>query len=1221
LSNIFNLLWRMRPRIKWRGWMAWPLYILLFAAFAAAVWVGGPMTGVAVFATIWLRAALIGGVIGIFLIVAFVKWRRRRKKAEALEAVLIAEPVGDGKVLAERMQGALATLKKSGGKTYLYDLPWYVIIGPPGAGKTTALKNSGIEFPLAKNDGGVVEGFGGTRYCDWWFAEDAILIDTAGRYTTQDSDKGADEASWTAFLDLLKKSRPNQPINGVILAFSVEDMMNATEETLARHAETVRARLGEIHAQLKIDFPVYVLFTKADLISGFREFFASFNLNRRKLVWGATFQTKDRKAETWQQVPQEYDRLVARLSDEVIDRLSEEPDGVSRIAIFGLPGQLALLRDNVADFLRRVFEPTRYKTNAILRGFYFTSGTQEGTPIDQVLGAMAQNAGGGGFAPAFMSGSGKSFFLHDLLRKVIFAERDWVSHDMKAVRRTAILRGLALSTIAILTIGAGAGLGLSYWNNNQLVLTAKAEAASYERAAQVEIERTQIDDPDLTPVLEHLERLRMQPAGFGTSAEPTWAEGFGLSQRARLQNAATEAYGDALEQMLRPRLILDTELRLPQFQADGDTTNIYRALKVYLLLGKQGGRTDDDAVKAWFDEVWRTQFTGLDGITQREQLARHLDAMLTLGKDRDATIALDEGTVTSARSAIVQMSVADQAWSVILDAASAAQLKDLVLIDQTGPESEIVFATADGSALGDLKVPGLFTYVGFWGFFMDELAEVKTTLENDKWVLGDQANLADFDSQLAGLDIALMNRYGKEFRAAWQAMLDNLTLASMSADKPAYDALAAASAPFTSPILKLAETIKGETQLSQEYKQLEGKSPEEIAAFFAGQTTAQGAEGETAAEGVAGDVASSLGSRITSRSSGLQRILIDAVAANAKSQASVGGGGAGPGDGITRPIEQIEEQFRDWHAMLEGETGQRPIDIVLADLEAIRGNLRLGATNPAQSAAVLPQLLSNLTRQNSRLPDTVAKLVTEAETDFRGEAADATLAEMNRALTNTITFQCRDNITAFYPFANSQRHVPPSEFGKFFGPGGDMDTYFNTYLAPLVIRTDDGLAYDPNNPLAARMNPATLVQFDRAEKIRRAFFGSGGTTPEVSISVTHIDSHPTIESAQLEINGTNVLTAAGDPPASVVWPGQGASATLQIFPGLDRESAIQSREGPWAILRLLRAAASLQSNGSVTRATFEIGGRTITYEFGFNAASNPFTMKELTDFTCPQSLD
>ncbi len=1220
MNNIFAILFRLIPRVKWRPWMAWPFYILFIAAFFAGVWFGGPMTGIELFGTVWFRAAVIGGIVSIFLIVWFVRWRRRRRQAENLEAVLLAEPVGDGKVLAERMQGALATLKKSGGKTFLYDLPWYVIIGPPGAGKTTALKNSGIEFPLAKNEGGVIEGFGGTRYCDWWFAEDAILIDTAGRYTTQDSDKGADEASWNAFLDLLKKSRPNQPINGVILAFSVEDMMNATEETLARNAETVRMRLAEIHEQLKIDFTVYVLFTKADLISGFREFFASFTLNRRKLVWGATFQTKDRKAETWQQVPQEYDRLVGRLSDEVIDRLSEEPDGVSRIAIFGLPGQLALLRDNVSDFMRRVFEPTRYKTNAILRGFYFTSGTQEGTPIDQVLGAMAQNAGGGGFAPAFMSGSGKSFFLHDLLRKVIFAERDWVSHDMKAVRRTAILRGLALSTIAIVTVGAGAALGLSYWNNNNLVLTAKAEAATYARAAQVEIDRTEIDNPDLSPVLEHLERLRLQPAGFGTSTEPTWAEGFGLSQRARLQNAATEAYGDALEQMLRPRLILDTELRLPQFEADGDTTNIYRALKVYMLLGKQGGRTDDDAIKAWFDEIWREQFTGLDGITQREQLARHLEAMLLLGKDRDATIALDEGRVTSARSAIVQMSVADQAWSVILDEASAAQLGELVLITTTGPDSEIVFATTDGSALSDLKVPGLFTYQGFWGFFIDQLAAVKTTLEEDKWVLGDQANLADFDSQLAGLDIALMTRYGKEFRAGWQGMLDKLTLASMSADKPAYDALGAASAPFTSPILKLAETIKGETQLSREYKQFEGMSPEEVAALMAGGGGEAAPEGETVAEGVAGDVLSTFAGRIVSRSSGTQRVLLDAVAANAKSQVRVGGGSAG-NDGITRPIEQIEEQFRDWHVLLDGETGQRPIDIILADLEAIRGNLRLGATNPAQSAAVLPQLLSNLTRNNSRLPDAVAKLVTEAETDFRGEATDATLAEMNRALTNTITFQCRDNITAFFPFSNSQRHVPPSEFGKFFGPGGDMDTFFNTYLANLVIRTEDGLAYDPNNALAARMNPATLVQFDRADKIRRAFFGNGGTTPEVAISVTHVDSHPTIESAQLEINGTNVLTAAGDPPASVVWPGQGASATLQIFPGLDRESSIQNREGPWAVVRLLRQAASVQTNGSVTRATFQIGGRPITYEFGFNAASNPFTMRELADFGCPQSLD
>ena len=173
------------------------------------------------------------------------------------------------------------------------------IVGESGSGKTTALVNSEIKFPLSGQQGGL-QGFGGTRYCDWWFAEDAILIDTAGRYTTQDSDAGADSASWTAFLGLLKRNRPKQPINGVILAFSVADLMNASPDSITAHAETVRARLAEIHETLKVDFPVYVMFTKADLIAGFREYFSSFSSSRRKKVWGATFQTDSRKDQTYE---------------------------------------------------------------------------------------------------------------------------------------------------------------------------------------------------------------------------------------------------------------------------------------------------------------------------------------------------------------------------------------------------------------------------------------------------------------------------------------------------------------------------------------------------------------------------------------------------------------------------------------------------------------------------------------------------------------------------------------------------------------------------------------------------------------------------------------------------------------------------------------------------------------------------------------------------------
>jgi type VI secretion system protein ImpL len=89
-----------------------------------------------------------------------------------------------------------------------------------------ALLNSGLQFLLGDGKTGAsVTGVGGTRNCDWWFTRDAVLIDTAGRYSTQDSDAAVDAGAWDAFLALLKKTRPRQPINGVMLTVNAFDLM------------------------------------------------------------------------------------------------------------------------------------------------------------------------------------------------------------------------------------------------------------------------------------------------------------------------------------------------------------------------------------------------------------------------------------------------------------------------------------------------------------------------------------------------------------------------------------------------------------------------------------------------------------------------------------------------------------------------------------------------------------------------------------------------------------------------------------------------------------------------------------------------------------------------------------------------------------------------------------------------------------------------------------
>ena len=136
---------------------------------------------------------------------------------------------------------------------------------------------------------GAVAGVGGTRLCDWWFTENAVLIDTAGRYTTQDSNAAVDRAGWDSFLDLLRRTRPRQPLNGVIVAIALSDIADAPPAERAAHAAAIRRRIKELESRLGIRMPVYALFTKADLIAGFTEFFDDLDRERRNQVWGVTF--------------------------------------------------------------------------------------------------------------------------------------------------------------------------------------------------------------------------------------------------------------------------------------------------------------------------------------------------------------------------------------------------------------------------------------------------------------------------------------------------------------------------------------------------------------------------------------------------------------------------------------------------------------------------------------------------------------------------------------------------------------------------------------------------------------------------------------------------------------------------------------------------------------------------------------------------------------------
>ncbi|HEX7599327.1 MAG TPA: type VI secretion system membrane subunit TssM, partial [Polyangia bacterium] len=341
---------------------------------------------------------------------------------------------------------ALHSLKNSrlaqGGRDALAALPWYLIIGPPGAGKTTALQSSGLQFPHAK--GGRVKGVGGTRNCDWWLTNDAVMLDTAGRWATGDDDR----EEWLAFLDLLRQTRPKKPVNGILLAVSVTDLQGDADDIVAL-AKSLRERIDEVMERLDMVVPVYLVITKCDLLAGFVEMFGNLRDKERGQIWGATLPLLATVEEGIEMVRGHLDEMGEVMEQRAAVRLQEERRVGARLAIFGFPQQLANLRQSLSDLVADLFGDNVYQDAPILRGVYLTSGTQEGRPIDRIMQAMAEAFGVPERAAAVAVSKPKSYFVRDVFTKVVFPDKAVAIRSTRVLVRQRIRR-LALTACALL---------------------------------------------------------------------------------------------------------------------------------------------------------------------------------------------------------------------------------------------------------------------------------------------------------------------------------------------------------------------------------------------------------------------------------------------------------------------------------------------------------------------------------------------------------------------------------------------------------------------------------------------------------------------------------------------------------------------------------------------------------------------------------------------------
>lgn len=1129
-------------------------------ALAAVFWLYGPLIGAGdfyPFESLVPRLILAALPVVVFLATIIVIGIRRRKRDQALvEEAAAPDPAAaataeEEAALKEKLTSALAQLKQAtGGKGgYLYELPWYVIIGPPGSGKTTAIQQSGLEFPLAE---GRIAGVGGTRNCDWWLTERAVLLDTAGRYTTQDSDAKVDKAGWERFLQMLRRNRPRQPLNGVLVCFGVDMLSRLSTAEREAHARTVRRRIKELESTLGQRLPVYMLVSKADLLAGFVEFFDDLDRETRNQVWGVTFPPESPPEGLAAQFPEEFKALLQRLQDRLLERLQAERGGQQRAAIAAFPGQFASLAEPLTAFVAAAFGGSRMDPAPYLRGVYLTSGTQEGTPIDRLTGALSRAFGLDPRRPAAVAGQrGRSYFLGRLLRDVVFNEARLAARDRGQQKRARLVAAGAWSLAAIVTLG-GLGWMWSAYSTEQRRAAAMTEALLRAEGAGRAPRFDPVVEGDFAAILPYLDAARPLPEA--ARAEP--GGGLGLSQAAQLEVGAEAAYRRALDRALLPRLLarLESQIR-GNFQRPD---YLYEATRIYLMLGKQGP-LDAALVREWMREDWARAFPGATNQPVREGLVAHLDALLA--KDFPA-YPLDGALVDGARRVFSRLPMAGRVYARIRPLAQ--DLPPWLPADALGPAGQRYFARASGRPLTE-GIPGIFTVDGLYKTILPRLGQVVREAAAETWVLGPEA-AASAEGDPVQLEQAVLRAYAEQYAAAWQALMDDLVLPPFPSLQAAAEGLNVLGAP-NSPMRDLARAIA---------RQLSPGTPPE-----GWQRPGQGPEA--------------------------QRV----------QQAQ---GAPPPPTGAEPATQPIEERFRAFR-----QASGQPLDASLAIVNELYVQVARLATSPP--GTVVPgggagldpgqRLLAEAARQPEPLSRWLRALGQSTATQRAGGAKAAIAAAGGQALAPL----CRGLAGAPpFPFnRTAAQDMPVDDFARLFGPGGALDQFFTQWIRPYVDTTQRPWRLIAADGLPPPVTPGDVLQFQRAQAIRDAFFPGGAMMGGLRFEIVPQGFDPNAQGAVLEVEGTRNEMARGGPgrPIPLAWPTRG-NVTLSFEPA--SSAGPLGYDGGWSAFKLLtgpRATLQATNQPDRMRVTVAQGDRSVVFELRTGSTIHPFGLRELQEFRCP----
>lgn len=701
--------------------------------------------------------------------------------------------------LQHRFRGAInfmqkTTVTRQEKVMKLNQLPWYLLIGPMNAGKTTFLANADINYILQKQFSTQqpihVEP---SEHCDWWITRDLTFIDVPGKYLGMVSGHHNDckpstyLEAWKFFLRLIKKQRGKNGLDGIVLTLPLPEFMKQSDTKLyPMIVNALLQRLQEFKAEFPQKTPCYLVISKCDLLSGFSEFFGETDIDEINQAWGFSLPTIKNSEKISELFTHRFNTLIKKLNEQLLWRLHQERNPLSRPYIKDFPLQVERLKEMTNELIKQLMTAA---PNLSLHGVYLTSAHQpqiepENTIIEESINSKERGL------KLFKEpvATSRAYFIKQLITNALVPSQQF---SKPAIRKVNWNRRLAYAVSACAIATTGLLLGKDFEQGVKQAYSIQNNLSDY----RIAIQQMQDHDEHLARTLDLLNKL--QPTQKDTSFKLDLSHLLSFYSH-KSEEKANIVYDQALQTILLPEMTnyLGETLKNP---VNKNIDYLYNNLKAYVMLGDKQ-HYQPVFVAGILQNILPKSFSP----EAKTQLMHHIVLMLNT---QWAPQTLDTSLLQYTRQYLLAMPSIELGYIILKSFDNNSDISNLNLAGNSSHDSVFVLNNTYN------QIPLMFTSKEYSSIITQEATTAAVEAMNGNWILGLNTNPNRNTDTATTLIDALRNRYITNYIKLWEDIVSNIQL-NHPIDLAETDALISQIIANDSPLLQLLQTLRDNTNFT-----------------------------------------------------------------------------------------------------------------------------------------------------------------------------------------------------------------------------------------------------------------------------------------------------------------------------------------------------------------------------------------------------------------------